>query len=129
MRIIQGTVLGPLFYVIYTNDIVTSIKYLENTSITYDADDTVILVEGKNMELVKNISIQALKISKTWLDDKEIFINISKTKIINFALKNDTHDFHELTLYADKCNRYCNCLRILKEHNIKYLGVCIDAYM
>ena len=49
MGVPQGSILGPLFYVIYVNDF----HYVVNCTPRLYADDTCLLVEGKTEEIYK----------------------------------------------------------------------------
>ena len=78
----QGSVLGPLLYIIYANDIADRIK---NSGFTFYADDTVLYTQKKNLiqataDLQKDLDSLA-----NWCADNEIYINISKTKTMFFG--------------------------------------------
>ena len=76
----QGSVLGPLLYIIYANDIVDRIK---NCKFTFYADDMV-LYSTKNSLIQTSLELQEDLDSLTnWC----IYINISKTKIMFFGSK------------------------------------------
>ena len=89
----QGSVLGPLLFLIYINDLHKAIKYSKTC---HFADDTAILYANRSLkQLQKHVNID-LKLLCKWLKANKISLNASKTelnifrnphKIINFNLK------------------------------------------
>jgi hypothetical protein len=108
----QGSILGPLFFLIYINDL----SYLINKvskPILY-ADDTIIL--GSNSD-----SVEHVKVLKTILEkvNKWFMINLLSP---NFKKTNLTH-------FSSQSNVNVNCgdVHINNTHNIKFLGLIIDS--
>ena len=74
----QGSILGPLLFIIYTNDIFLEIS--ENEKIYMYADDTLLLNNGENENIaVHNSQICLNKIIK-WCKLNRLTLNESKTK-------------------------------------------------
>ena len=71
----QGSVLGPLLFLIYINDLHNCVKY----SKTYHfADDNNILYSNKSLEvLVKNINHDSKTLSG-WLKANKLCLNVKK---------------------------------------------------
>ena len=78
----QGSILGPLFFLIYINDLQ---GILGNTNFHLYADDTVIYCMNENIELAE-IELQAVldKFSK-WCKINALTINTNKTKTMIFG--------------------------------------------
>ena len=77
----QGSVLGPLLFLIYINDLPSSIK---NSIVSLFADDTCLLSSDKNLESLNvkiNDDLQALS---NWLKSNKISLNATKTEVIIF---------------------------------------------
>ena len=80
----QGSVLGPLLFVTFINDIVKSIK---NCKVHLFADDTLIYLYGENVKDVINAINQDLKDIFVWLCDNSLKVNIDKCKYMILGKK------------------------------------------
>ena len=71
----QGSILGPLLYVIYVNDIPNALNCIPRLY----ADDTCLVIhEHKTNILEKEIRVNVHNL-KIWLDANELTLNLSKT--------------------------------------------------
>ena len=78
----QGSVLGPLLYIIYANDIKKRIKH---SGFTFYADDTVIYTKGKTFRTsVKHLQ-QDLSRLNEWCVANHIYLNEDKTKVMFYG--------------------------------------------
>ena len=114
----QGSVLGPILFLIYINDLHMSIKY---SSVHHFADDTNLLYTNKLLKKIGSRVNSDLKGLTDWLNANKISLNISKTEYILFHHPNKSIDF-ELKIKL-------NGKRIFASSNIKYLGVIFDEYL
>ena len=78
----QGSVLGPLFFLIYVNDIQGAV---ENCGIKLYADDTVLYQSGVNVDEARGKLQKSVTEFKNWCDINALTINASKTKLMAFA--------------------------------------------
>ena len=81
----QGSVLGPLLFLLYVNDIhqcSTKLKFY------LFADDTNILFAKKNLKVIKTIVNTELCKLYDWLTSNKLTLNISKSNFVIFHLKN-----------------------------------------
>lgn len=105
----QGSVLGPLLFLLYVNDLPSSIEYGKCTSF---ADDTTLLWHHKDPQILKEmIDIDLLNI-KRWCDANFLCFNVSKTNILNFKCS-----FENITIANQMINSF--------DAN-KFLGIHID---
>ena len=76
----QGSILGPLFFIIYVNDLCDASRH---ESILF-ADDTNFFVSEKDPVILNNILNNELNKLSAWFAASELSLNISKTKFMVF---------------------------------------------
>ena len=112
----QGSVLGPLLFLIYINDLLNIFKVLR---FFLFADDTNIYYEAESPEKLEHVMNKELRELDKWLVVNRLSLNIDKTKFIVFHPYNKPLK-HIITLKFHK-------KAILEKNYIKYLGVMIDS--
>ena len=82
----QGSVLGPLLFLIYVNDIINSSDILR---FSLFADDTVVVLSHKNAQytLISLVNLELRKLI-SWFQSNKLLLNQDKTKYILFHLRN-----------------------------------------
>ena len=111
----QGSILGPLFLIVYVNDIITSLRHRKY--LLY-ADDTVLFLSG-DLEISTTNLQRDLKYFKQWCDRNQLTMNIKKTKYVVLGLKSQTRKIVNHTLCI-------NTKRLEKVSSYKYLGLTLD---
>ena len=77
----QGSILGPLLFLIYINDIMKSSSLI---SFILFADDTNILYSHKHLpELINTLNTELINVS-SWFKCNKLSLNIAKTNFIHF---------------------------------------------
>ena len=111
----QGSILGPLLFIIYTNDLSLLFNNNQQVKRIVYADDTEITFTSENNEKLKyTIDNMITKIEK-WYTFNKLKININKTKIVNF----NSRKYSNIHLKI-------NNISIQNEIEYKYLGIIID---
>ena len=111
----QGSVLGPILFLIYINDLGRAIIY---SKLYNFADDTAILYSDHNPKrLKKRINID-LKLLLQWLKANRIQLNVAKTEVVLFKNKSKRVNYNIKIKLDGKLIRFSKCT--------KYLGLLID---
>ena len=77
----QGSILGPLLFLIYINDLSKAIIF---SSVHHFADDINILYLSSSLKDINKKSNHDLSNLVPWLRANKILLNISKTEIVIF---------------------------------------------
>jgi hypothetical protein len=110
----QGSVLGPLLFIIYMNDLPNALQY--SKSILF-ADDTTIFYSSENATLMFNRINNDLQLLADWFKANKLSLNIGKTNYMIFKGNNHVIDQFTLTINDNIIN---------KVDKIKFLGIMID---
>ena len=109
----QGSILGPLLFLLYINDLSAACKF---SSPILFADDTNLFFSGTNMEIMeKEINEELIHIS-LWLKINKLSLNVKKTHYMVFIKSKIIHDL----------NIKINNESIDEIEKTKFLGVIID---
>jgi len=128
----QGTVLGPLLFIIFINDLL-NINTNINIELFSFADDTAILISDPT---VNNIFYEANNILNTvygWFCKNKLKLNLTKSKFIKFEILSSNvctnnnlvvHSLNYLPNLTSTCSY--NCIHLENVLEIKYLGLIMD---
>ena len=85
----QGSVLGPLLFLLYINDLHNSIRF---SSPFHFADDTGLLNIQDSIRAINKTLNKDLRELSFWLNANKIALNVAKTEIILFKTSNKNYD-------------------------------------
>ena len=112
----QGSILGPLLFLIYINDIVNISTLL--LPILF-ADDTNLFLKGSSIdEMVTLINLELIKLMD-WIHANKLSLNISKTQYMIFKNKGKADKTDSINVYIDQ-------VKLKNVESTKFLGVIID---
>jgi len=112
----QGSILGPLLFLVYMNDMPSSVK----CKLFLYADDSALMVSGVII-IQNNLSAELESLSQ-WLILNELSLHIGKTESILFGSKHRLSKCNELNvMYKGKT--------IFSSNTVKYLGATLDNNM
>ena len=116
----QGSVLGPLLFIIYTNDLPNSLT--DSHAILF-ADDTTVYATSKTLDTLYHKTNKDLKSLDEWFKTNKLSLNIDKTNYMLFT--NDKKTRTDITNYkimiGDK--------EISQKTDVKFLGITIDEHL
>ncbi len=119
----QGSVLGPLLFILYTNDLHSC---LESSKGILFADDTTIYITGPNRnQLFSNMKNDIASLIE-WFQANKLSLNLSKTNYMLFTPPRlqlvDQYD-------SDLCNLDFGSDIIVEVPSFKFLGIHLDSQL
>ena len=113
----QGSILGPLLFVICINDLAT----VSNAFVpVLFADDTTLLIAGRDVEALCNRINEDLAKIQEWLCANKLSLNVKKTHCMIFTSKSKIVPDSDI-----KINNVC----IERVRVTKFLGILIDSQL
>ena len=111
----QGSVLGPLLFMLFINDMHNSVEYCK---LHHYADGRNLLLTDNSLKKVNRQANRDLSLMCHWLWENKINLNASKTEIIIFRPKNEQITKHlNFRISGQKINTW---------GNIKHLGAILE---
>jgi len=113
----QGSILGPLLFILYMNDIVNSSSFLE---FILFADDTTLSYSHKNiLSKIDRINKELEKVAN-WFKANKLSVNASKTNFMIMGTQQKT------AKCIDQINIILDGTQLTRVNQTKFLGVIID---
>ena len=111
----QGSILGPLLFLCYVNDMPISIK----CKLLLYADDSALIVSGSDPQTIADKLSEELESCRKWLMDNKLSLHLGKTEAILFGSKRILRNVESFKI---RCGEEI----IKRVKSAKYLGVQID---
>ena len=115
----KGSILGPLFFLIYINDLSHMVN---NTSMYLYADDTALLSTDSCINTCTENMQRDLIIIAQWCQSNKLSLNIKKTKCMLFGSSVRLKRTRQPKLYINNTS-------VDFVHQYKYLGVILDSHL
>ena len=114
----QGSILGPLLFSIYVNDMIQAV----NCDLYLYADDSALVISGNDCKILETQLCTELKHLVDWLEENKLSIHLGKTESILFGS-------HQKLRKCNVLNISCNGVSVKASKTVKYLGVYLDQNM
>ena len=114
----QGSVLGPLFFLLYINDLPGSINHI--CLPTLFADDTNIICTQHNHSKLKKETEVILQRTNKWLSINLLHLNFKKTNVVQFSAKQIENTISSV-VYEENS--------LTNSDKVRFLGLTLDKNM
>lgn len=111
----QGSVLGPLLFLIYINDVHNAIP---NVSTRLFADDTNVFLFDRSCDDLIVRGVDTLHRLCSWFDTNKLTLHLGKTNFTIFHSREVAHPCYDHFVFKD--------VKIKKSSSTRYLGLIID---
>ncbi|KAI5651769.1 reverse transcriptase (RNA-dependent DNA polymerase) domain-containing protein [Phthorimaea operculella] len=127
----QGSVLGPLHYLSYVNDMNNCVEFC---SVYQYADDTCLLIADRDLKTAEQKLQHDFNRICRWSHDAGLVLNAEKTKLLHVrSAQSRTVGEVTITGHGHDClhlmpfSASCNCPPLQQVNEIRYLGLLLDS--
>lgn len=111
----QGTILGPILFIIYINDLGT--LNTDSELLLYADDAAIIVWDNAWTDVLKKGDVIMSRVQH-WFDQNLLTLNVEKSKFMTFYCKNPNFSSEPVLNFCGNTLRHCDSYR--------YLGVIVD---
>ena len=111
----QGSILGPLLILCYVNDMAGCV----DCKLLLYADDSALLVSGKDPNVISTALGKNLDICQKWLVDNKLSLHLGKTESILFGTKRKLNEVNSFSVCSGDT-------KLSSSKTVQYLGVKLD---
>ena len=115
----QGTVLGPLLFVVYINDLNDHVLY---SNVNLYADDSKIFKKVSTIDDRRELESDLLAI-EAWMSDWQMSLNVEKSEILYMGYNNDNYQY-SLNGQAINHKDVCRDLGVLINERLTFSNHC-----
>jgi hypothetical protein len=90
--VLQGSILGPLLFLIYINDLPKAVKH-KALPILFAADTSILLTSPNNIQLQNDLNTISEQLNN-WFKSNLLFLSLEKTSFIQFTNKGKMQPRH-----------------------------------
>ena len=113
----KGSILGPVLFLIYINDIVNSSNIL---SFVLFADDTTVYVQHDSIDgAIQSLNSELAKVA-VWFDSNKLTLNVNKNQMLMMSSKKNLNPHGDVILHNEAIQRVTKA---------KFFGVVVDQYL
>ena len=112
----QGSILGPLLFLVYINDMSISLS----CRLSLYADDSALLFAHRDSQVIANHLSSELSKCKRWLVDNRLSLHVGKTEALLFGSKRRLKGVENFGIS-------CDGTPVERKFTVKYLGALLDA--
>ena len=109
----QGSILGPLLFIIYINDMPSIVKHCK---VILYADDTLLYYSSNSAREIEKYVNEDLHLICRWLNENLLTLNCAKSKFVLFGSSKRLKAFTNISIHV-------NDHELAREQTFKYLGI------
>ena len=112
----QGSILGPLLFIVYVNNLP---QVIQNSAVTQYADDTKMTLVANDVNSLEKMLDEDLQHVMKWADDNKLKMNTRKTQLMLLSRKRREREMSRVRVSMNK-------EVIERSRSVKCLGVMLD---